>query len=365
MGSRLSALVISPSTEGWFIPALLVQAGWSCDVVSLSSAFSLSRYVRSLSHAQEPRELIDLALHGYGDGSGYAWVIPACDDVLGDLCSRSLLDRRFLSLLPVDEAEARAHLFSKINLSRALDRHGIPTPKWFVVRDLVQALYCAQSLGYPCFAKRDRSSGGRGSFHCEKPADLELAVGHFGGQPFLLQQAIIGELWSVEGLFWHGQLRAFALSLVLDAIHPLGPSLERRYGTDAGSIPGLLPLLMGLGHALSAHGWANISLVRDPIDGRLYCIEADLRPNAWIALDRYLGGDFAQVVKGLLGPSSGPPRQCYLGSEVASCTLMHFQRLVQIGAPLDQVQCAMAMQPGESHAFLEVLTRYKFYAPLD
>jgi hypothetical protein len=365
MDSRPSALVISPSTEGWFLPSLLVQAGWNCDVVSLCGVYSLSSHTRALYRAQASQELADLALRVYGEGSSYAWVIPACDDILGELCSRSLLDRRFLSLLPIEVAGARSHLFSKINLSRVLDRHALSTPRWSVVSGCPEALHQAEELGYPCFAKRDRSCGGRGTFFCQQPAELAAAAARFSGHPFLLQQAVVGELWSVEALFWHGQLRAFALSLVLDTIHPLGPSLGRRYGAEAGSIPGLLPLLEGLGPALSAHGWANISLVRDSAGGRLYCIEADLRPNAWIALDQYFGGDFAMAARDLLDSSSGSPRQCYLRPAGSSCTLNHFQRLVQIGAPEDQVRQAMSMLPGESQAFLDVLKSYGFYVPLD
>lgn len=362
--ARPSALVISPSTEGWFLPSLLARAGWNCDVVSLVDVYSRSACVRSLYHSSEPKAFVDLALRVHGEDPGYAWVVPASDEILGELCARSLLDKSVLPLLPVDAAASRIHLFSKINLSRALDRHGIATPRWAVVRGGAEAIERAESMGYPCFVKRDRSSGGRGTWFCREPAELIAAAGCFEGQAFLLQQAIDGVLWSVEALYWHGQLRAYALSRVLGSIHRFGPSLERRYWADGLAMPGLLPLLEKLGLALSAHGWANISLVTDSALGSPYCIEADLRPNAWIALDQFLGGDFAAVVRDLLAPSSAGTIECYRRQSADLGAVLHAQRLVQMDAPVEQVQQACRMLPDESPDYLEELIRNKFYLRL-
>jgi hypothetical protein len=364
MGSGLRVLVISPSTEGWFLPCLFTQAGWSCDVVSLSGVFATSSHVRALHRARGPEELAGLALHLHTQVEPYDWVVPASDDVLGELCFRSLLDQRFLSLLPVDAAAARHHLFSKINFSRALDLYGLPTPRWSIATSSGDALRRAEELGYPCFLKRDRSSGGKGTFHCGQAAELEAAAGRLAGSPFLMQQAITGELWSVEALYWHTKLKAFSLSTFVATTSSFGPSVERRYGAGSEVMPGVLPLLEGLGRALSAHGWANISLVKDAADGHLYFIEADLRPNAWIALDQYLGGDFACAISSLLGPSSPGPKQCYLDTIASPLAVAHFQRLVQIGASPERIQQAMTMRPDESDMFYGELIRNRFYAPL-
>lgn len=48
-----------------------------------------------------------------------------------------------------------------------------------------------------------------------------------------------------------------------------------------------------LGRALGANGFVNISCIRSDQDQKLYFIEADMRPNAWINFPRYFGDDLA------------------------------------------------------------------------
>ena len=68
------ALLISPSSEGWFLPALLAQAGWQCDVVSLSEVFGLSAHVRRLHLVHQVARLGTQALQVFEQAGGYAWV---------------------------------------------------------------------------------------------------------------------------------------------------------------------------------------------------------------------------------------------------------------------------------------------------
>jgi hypothetical protein len=354
------ALLISPSSEGWFMPALLARAGWRCDVVSLSGIYRLSAHVHRLHLVGHVAQLADEALRVFEQENQYDWVIPASDDVLGELCRHALIDRRFLALLPITRREGRSHLFSKLNLSRALSRHGVPTPAWLAVDDLAKVLQHGQALGYPCFAKRDRSYGGAGTVRCDHPAALQEIGARLEGETFLLQQGLTGKLWGVEALYWQGQLRAFAASLCLRTTHLYGPSLERRYGQIPAGLDALLQLL---GDALCAHGWANITFIQ-PDDGELQCIEADLRPTIWLALDEHLGGDFAKVVQYLERHPVAPAVQCYSGLEQGQALLVHPQRLVQVGAPDRQIQKSMKTLPEEAPAFLDELHRQKFSALL-
>jgi hypothetical protein len=58
------------------------------------------------------------------------------------------------------------------------------------------------------------------------------------------------------------------------------------------------------------HGFANITVMRDPADGRLLLIEMDLRPNALFHLGEALGvGIFASLREILEGGPPGPVRQ--------------------------------------------------------
>lgn len=354
------ALLISPSSELWFMPALLARAGWQCDVVSLSGVYGLSAHVHRLHQVGMVSQLPDEALRVFEQEGQYDWVIPASDDVLGELCRHALIDRRFLKLLPITRREGRAHLFSKLNLSRVLSRHAVPTPAWAAVDSITKVLQQGQVLGYPCFAKRDRSTGGVGTFRCDHPAALQEIAARFEGETFLLQQGLQGKLWGVEALYWQGQLRAFAASLCLSTTRQYGPSLERCYSEIPAGLDALLQLL---GEALCAHGWANITVIQ-PDDGELQCIEADLRPTVWLALDEHLGGDFARVVQNLGQQPAAPFVQCYSGLGHDQKLLTHPQRLVQVGAPDQQIQEALKTLPDEAPAFLDELRRHKFSALL-
>ena len=352
------ALLISPSSEGWFLPALLDAAGWRCDVVSLSAVYKLSSHVHRLHQVEQLAHLADVALRVFEQEGGYDWVIPASDDVLGELAKHSFLDRRFLKLLPITRPEARTHLFSKLNLSRVLSRHGVPTPAWAAVDNTAKAIEQGKILGYPCFAKRDRSYGGVGVFRCEHPEALQEVAARLKGETFLLQQELRGELWGVEALYWQGELKAFASSLCLKTVRQFGPSLQRSYGQTP---PGMDTLLQLIGEVLCAHGWANITVIQAD-GGLLQCIEADLRPTIWLALDEHLGGDFARAIQNL---GQLPPTQfiqCYSGPGNEDTLIIHPQRLVQLGAPAERIQEAFKTLPSENSAFLEELRREKFAA---
>lgn len=355
------ALLISPSSEGWFLPALMASAGWRCDVVSISGVYNLSAHVHRLHQVQQVARLADEALRVFEQEGIYDWVIPASDDMLGELCTRSLLDRRFLKLLPITGPEGRKHLFSKVNLSRIFSRHSVPTPAWAAVHNITEGLQQGELLGYPCFAKRDRSYGGVGTYRCDNPAALQEISARLEGEPFLLQQELRGELWGAEALYWKGELRAFAASLCLSTIREYGPSLQRNYGCQTPA--GLDSLLHQVGEALGAHGWANITVVK-PDDCLLQCIEADLRPNIWLALDEHLGGDFARAIRGLERQSTPEPIECYASSGHSCRLLTHPQRLVQLGATDRQLQEGLKLLPYEAPAFLEKLREEKFSALL-
>ena len=355
------ALVISPSSEGWFLPALLSRAGWRCEVISLSGVYTLSHHVQRVHQVAQVARLADEALRVFEQRGIYDWVIPASDEVLGELCTRSLIDQRFLKLLPITGKEGRIHLFSKLNLSRILSRHCVPTPAWAAVDNLAMAFHQAEVLGYPCFAKRDRSNGGVGTFRCVNAAVLEEIAARLKGETFLLQQELKGKLWGVEALYWHGQLQAFAVSLCLSTISEFGPSLQRCYGQIPAGLDAPLQLI---GKALSAHGWANITMVQVHDDGPMQCIEADMRPTVWLAIDEHLGGDFARTIQNLGQQSKGRLSACYSDHNHNDKLITHPQRLVQLGASDQRIQEALKLLSDEAPAFLEELLKQKFSALL-
>lgn len=304
-----AALVISPWLEGWFLPALLAEAGLHCDLVSACPSFRLSRHIHHLEVVEAAGALAPRALQLWQQHGPYRWVIAMSDSLLGELAQRALLDPRYRHLLPLTPNASTAHLHSKIGLSRAFSAAGIPTPAWRVASDPATALQQAPALGWPLLLKQDGSAGGRGVWRCETPAELGEAAANQTGKPFLLQQWRSGSLYSVEALFRQAQLQAFACSEGLAFSGQHGPSTHRRYGLPAGQIPELDNQLERIGSTLGLHGFANISLIHGGAAEPPLFFECDVRPNAWIHLDRALGGDFARALRAAQ-PTTGR-RACY------------------------------------------------------
>jgi hypothetical protein len=297
MNQADAALVISPWLEGWFLPALFAAAGMPCDLVSACPVFRQSQRLRRLDLVSSAADLAPRALHLWRQHGPYAWVIACSDALLGELAQRALLDSAYRSLLPLMPLASTAHLHAKIGLSRAFTSAGIPTPAWRVARDPASALQQAPALGWPLLLKQDASAGGRGLWLCQNPEELSQAVQIQAGRPFLLQQWRDGRLYSVEALYRQGTLQAFALSEVLAGVGRYGPSTQRCYGLSVDRIPELEVHLERIGTALGLHGFTNISLIHAGGAEPAQFIECDVRPNAWIHLDRALGGDFARALQ--------------------------------------------------------------------
>jgi hypothetical protein len=297
MNQADAALVISPWLEGWFLPALFAAAGMPCDLVSACPVFHQSQRLRRLDLVSSAADLAPRALHLWRQHGPYAWVIACSDALLGELAQRALLDSAYRSLLPLTPLASTAHLHAKIGLSRAFTAAGIPTPAWRVARDPASALQQAPALGWPLLLKQDASAGGRGLWLCQNPEELSQAVQIQAGRPFLLQQWRDGRLYSVEALYRQGTLQAFALSEMLAGVGRYGPSTQRCYGLSVDRIPELEVHLERIGTALGLHGFTNISLIHAGGAEPAQFIECDVRPNAWIHLDRALGGDFARALR--------------------------------------------------------------------
>jgi hypothetical protein len=57
-------------------------------------------------------------------------------------------------------------------------------------------------------------------------------------------------------------------------------------------------LLTSIGEKIIAHGFANISFIRQKGTNKHYLIEIDLRPNSWMAYSKYLSNqDFVYCLK--------------------------------------------------------------------
>lgn len=330
------------------MPSLLTAAGLHCDVVSVAPSFRLSRHLRRLVQVDAASALAPAALACWEQEGPYQWVISMTDSLLGELAQRSLLDGRYRHLLPLKAQASPAHLHSKIGLSRAFSAAGIPTPPWRVARDPATARQQVAALGWPVLLKQDASAGGKGVWRCNQPEELAQAAAAQVARPFLLQQWVEGRLYSVEALYRHGHLLAFALSVMEEFIRPYGPSRQRCYGLPADQIPQLDSHLERIGHVLGLHGFANISLIVGSGDDLPQFFECDARPNAWIQLDLALGGDFARALRaepGRLG------QRCYAQLPCQSLALHH--RRPSVGGSKSGM--ASLSLPDEDPAFLKIV----------
>ena len=291
-----SALVISPWLEGWFMPALFTSAGMHCDVVTACSTFAMSQHIRQLSLVQAANELAPTALDCWQTAGPYEWVVSMNDSLLGELGQRALLDPAYRVLLPLTPGACTKHLHSKIGLSRSFSMAGIPTPDWRVAQDPSTALVQAKSLGYPLLVKQDASAGGKGVWSCNTEAELTGAAKRQSGRSFLLQKKVAGSIFSVEALFHQSELKAYALSKIEGFEKDFGPSTCRLYGVG-NDIPNLDERLKQIGRHLGIHGFTNISLVHNETSGKPEFFECDVRPNAWLHLDKALGDDFSEALR--------------------------------------------------------------------
>jgi hypothetical protein len=79
----------------------------------------------------------------------------------------------------------------------------------------------------------------------------------------------------------------------------------------------MVALAAELGARVAPHGFANITAMRDPADGRPRLIELDLRPNALFHLGQLLDADVTPTLRAILeGAPPGPPRRLAPGLDV-------------------------------------------------
>lgn len=273
---------------------LLIRTGFTVDVISTHSRFKRSSAVRHYFSAEENDALLKIASEKAK--KHYTLVVTADDPTLGRLLNSDLSIDEKLALLPVTSKEHFAHIFSKIGLSRSLRENGILTPEFRVANDRHELETSARELGYPLLIKLDSSSGGTGIFESSSDGDLGKAIERVKAFPVLVQKKIQGIEVSMEAFYQDGKLIHFACSTQEKYKYRFGPTVVRQYVQLSSLEQKVFDDLRLLGRALGAHGFVNISSIRSDLDGALYFIEADMRPNLWVAHSRYFGDDPAVAI---------------------------------------------------------------------
>ncbi len=285
---------------------VLADAGFAIDCVSIrvknKQLGHIDRFYYESSYGALLQRSVALAKQ-----HSYAVVAASNDKVLKCITDAELPDADKLLLLPVTGAQHLHHLASKVGLSHALSRHGVPTPEFAVAHDAAGLHAAAARVGYPLVVKGDFSGGGNQVFKCVNADELTRVARHFRAYPALLQQFIDGELASIEAFFQQGQLLHFAYSEVLEyqCDQRFAPSSLRRFLRRDQLAPGFEADLENLGHALGANGFANVTAIRTP-GGQHYFFEADMRPTVWIGYPRLFGDSLAAKMARHFGIGAKP-----------------------------------------------------------
>jgi hypothetical protein len=293
----MKALIISDEIDlCWAIPGLLARAGIACDVVSPREILSNSRFINHLYLVTPPQSVTEKAIGIISQHhADYVWVIVTQDWVLQTIVQSTIPDSIKLKLLPVISPENYEHLYSKIGMVSALQRHGISTPNFRVASTLASAMQVACDIGFPVMLKIDSSGGGMGTYECSSTDEIQKHVAIFDGNPILVQKKIIGKEIDLSAIFIDTRLVYFSYSIFRKVISPFGPSVLRDYMIRAHVNPEIYSELSQIGKALGAHGFANITCIE--ADHKRYYFEADMRPNVWADYTSFLGDDPADHIR--------------------------------------------------------------------
>jgi predicted ATP-grasp superfamily ATP-dependent carboligase len=271
------------------IPTLLARAGLQVDVITHSEEMRACKNVDNLYIVDNVYEVVNSALEM--SSRSYDLIIPCDDEIIGYILGSKASKKQKLRMLPVMKIENFEHLYSKIGLSRTLNRHGLETPDFVAVANAYELDAAVRAFSGEMVLKIDASCAGFGVFPCQGVADIEKYRDQLT-YPLLVQEWIEGDLIDLSGFFQNGKLIFFQYSEMLEARpSPFGPSVLRQYQKLSSVSRGIYDKLNALGRALGAHGFANIGAIRSARDGKLYFIEADLRPTVWVEFPKFFGED--------------------------------------------------------------------------
>lgn len=292
------------------VPYVLKKGG--CDVVdvlcSRESSLLHNKYYDNWIIYDKDKDDYAAKLVAVVEENNYDWVILGDEHILKLMNERITSDDIFKKVMPLKKIENRMILSSKVGLSEVCERLSITTPKYLVAEDIDQLNMATLNLRFPVLVKQDVSTGGQGIFYCNNKEELVATMRkNPADKKAIIQEYIKGRDIGVEALYKDGALLTYNVSEVLEYLDSrFGTTTKRIYFNDAE----LEKLLVELGEKVGIHGFASIQYIHDERDRLYYLIEADLRPNIWVASSRFTGNDFSVGVQRFLGKLPITP-ECY------------------------------------------------------
>lgn len=283
---------------------LLTRAGVRCDcMVGNPRLFGSAMVGRRIPLGPAPG-WIDAAIAWVSETGGI--VVPCEDRLVRQIRDAPLDDSSKCRLLPVTGPDHLAHVGSKVGLARALAAAGIPSPRFAAVAPGDDLLRACDGIGYPLVVKVDESGGGEWVFRCATRDEALALAARSLRRPLLVQEWIEGDVVDLSGFFQGGRPVHFMHAEFLGTVRGrFGPSKVRRFTHPAGIDRSVFEAVTSVGRVLGLDGFANLTAIRSPHDGRLSWIEADLRPNVWVEATRLLGDDPAVPIGQSLASATG------------------------------------------------------------
>jgi hypothetical protein len=269
------------------IPYVFAKAGYAVDVFSPPETWlSSNSFVKNhLIASSDDLEFLN-ALAVLIKQVKYDWILLT-EDPLIELVKREIKDEDLLEqLLPVKNKDARDILSSKIGFSSYFQSIGIATPEYVGFQMGVNELSDLKTLPFPVLNKYDLSWGGSGMAISNDLEELQKMLQELPQNArLLIQEFIEGEEIRVDALFYNGRLLNYFCAEVLSHTkNQFSYTTRRSYY----AYPELTQLLTLIGEKIIAHGFANISIIRDKKTSIHYLIEIDVRPNSWMAYSNIL-----------------------------------------------------------------------------
>ncbi|CAH1386375.1 ATP-grasp domain-containing protein [Candidatus Nitrotoga sp. M5] len=293
---NLQALIVGENVELMIaVPTLLSRAGFAVDVISNSYIFKKHPAIRNFEFVANSEDMAKVASEK--NKNNYSLIVIGDDHTLKRILNSDLSVEEIIALLPIQSIKNLDHIYSKIGLSRVLREFGINTPEFRIINDKSELKQSVKSLGYPVFVKVDSSGGGFGVFECSNNGDIEILLKKLQIYPVLLQKKIQGVELDLSGFYQNCKLIHFSYSRIERVNGKFGASVLRTYVQIAHLQKNIFDELESLGKALGANGFVNIACIQSDHDKKIYFIEADMRPTAWVDFSKFIGDDPAIQIK--------------------------------------------------------------------